>query len=452
MKKILLLLALSCGSFANAQQLVELGTNPISSNGYHAEFTKIRCNNLGTPFTAYIKQGKLFVDRFVANEWEHTEGGSGAIDSLALCFDFDYNPVNNQFYLLYTKSDGVYFKTYTNTWSAASHYPAIITNAFETSCMMAVDHTNNIPYTVFRDNNDPIRWKKYNFSTDSFDSIPAPVGFSDYLTTMVCTDIEVNQATGDLFAAFQSTGQQAKITKYNGNTWSDLDNAVTIDQIARMKLGFKYGATNELILGLNYDNANGYYMQVKKYNPVSGSGSTIQSPVGYGNDHASMLYGLAVSPVNNYISYAFNQFSFPVAPLLRYNTGSNSWTSFNHNLGSHTFFDMHYNQTGDLFLATTSDNHNTLHIYKMDYFSLGVNEQQEATLATYPNPVNEQFEFEAKENGTAVVYTTEGQVVRWSSITAGNHTFIVNDLPAASYVVQFTGDSGFTTRTKIIKL
>ncbi|ASS49092.1 MAG: hypothetical protein A3D31_04820 [Candidatus Fluviicola riflensis] len=452
MKKFLLLLALSSASFANTQQLVELGANPISSDGYHAEYTKIRCNNLGTPFTAYIKQGKLFVDRFVANVWEHTEGASGAIDSLVKCLDFDYNPVNNQFYLLYTKSDGVYFKTYTNTWSATSYYPVVISGGAATSCMMAVDHTNNIPYTIFREGNDAILWKKYDFSTDSFDSIPAPVGFSDYQTTMISTDIEVNQATGDLFAAFQSTGLQAMITKYNGNTWSDLDNAVTIDQISRLKLGFKYGATNELILGMNYNNGNGYYMQVKKYNTTSGLGSTIQTPVNYGYDYASMLYGLAVSPVNNYISYAFNKFSFPVAPLLRYNTGSNSWTSFNHNLDDHTFYDVYYNQTGDLFLATTSDSQNTLHIYKMDYFSLDVNEHEETTLATYPNPVNESFEFDAKENGKAIIYTTEGQVVRSATITAGNHTFIVNDLPAACYVVLFTGDSGIMTRTKIIKL
>lgn len=452
MKKILLLLLLSCISVVNAQQLVELGSTPISSGTFHAEFINVRCNNLGTPFAAYIRAGKVYVDRYVANAWEHTEGASGAIDSLVMCLDFDYNPVNNQFYLLYTKPDGVYFKTYTNTWSATGNYPAIITGAAERSCMMAVDHTNNIPYIVFRENNDPIRWKTYNFSTESFDSIPAPVGFSDYQITTVCTDIKVNQATGDLYAAFQSTGAQAKITKYNGSLWSDFDSAVTLDQITRLKLAFKYGATNELILGLNYDNVNGYYMQVKKYNVSTGVGNTIQTPVGYGNDFASMLYGLAVSPVNNYISYAFNQFSFPIAPLLRYNTGSSSWTSFNHNLDGHRFQELYYNQTGDLFLATTTDNQGTLHIYKMDYFSLGVNEQEDADFTTYPNPVKESFAFEADENGTAVVYTTEGQAVQSTPISAGNNTILLNELPAACYVVVFNGVSGAISRSKIIKL
>ncbi len=410
-------------------------------------------DNAGTPFVVYIADDSLFVKKYTGGTWQDSQ--SGLLDTNVKDFDVHHIPETDQTVLVYTKSDGVFVRSYSGSWSAASAINETISGNIN-NLLFSVDEENKLAYIIYFHWNGSTtipRFVTYDLSDNTFDTFSVHPDFSNDPNLIAGSDIQFNQQNERLYLSYSSTS--SFISSYDGSNWNNTDVTFNYQSVSKFKTEIRSSKMIIAELALSDPTMEYQYYKLSSLNTSDNISTTIEeiNILDPNPFEPADITDIAISPLNNYAAFAFIKYSWHTAPsVLKVYNGQHIYT-IDHGLGDNKIRNCGFDTQGRLLLATVYNE--TLKVYRMDTFILGLTDQnQTVDLSMYPNPGSEYLIISGQNmtNATVSICSISGQTMLSNQVENESEAVVnIKDLSAGVYFAHVQFQDGGKSVKQFIK-
>ncbi|MCH2224742.1 MAG: T9SS type A sorting domain-containing protein [Crocinitomicaceae bacterium] len=446
MKMIAFLLFISSVSVSLGQTTVQLGG--LVSNLVLDEEFKIQTNAQKIPFIAYITQelpgNVLHVKKHEAGQWGDVDPNIDIVDSNVIDFDLKSSYTSDSIFLVYTKSDGVYFRTYNNNWSATSHFP-LSPFVDKQTMRMALDADSHDIYCLVRSQTNQNHLLYFSSATGMISELSSPSDLDPFF--FYTSDLLFDEEGSQLLACYQSNSGGAVLKTFNGLSWSTLINNLVNTGMYRTMLDQSMIDPESVVVGYTTADSGGYGIGITKGNTQIGSTEVIQAEYNPVTNSIFPLEGIgcAVSPTTDAVIHVYRVQA--IAELFYSNGGVEGVIELN--MPMLTVKDICFDADGKLYLAGFQYGSGLLYVYTLDSF-LALNEENVKTIMVYPTLANDQIKIVVKDRFTYQLINTVGDLIIEGRGDDMEMVSIEN-LPSKMYYLKVYSEKRGVTMKKIVK-
>jgi hypothetical protein len=404
-------------------------------------------NSLGTPFFAYLSNGKLKVQSFIGGVWSDVDNTVPVLDSVVNDFDVEMNYATDEIFISYTKDNGMYYRRYSLSWSGAQFISGTCANQNNNGVKISIDNYNNQVFLVFdKSNISTIEhgWIKIDMQTLNYDTIPTPPDYYHVNGFLGSGDFRFNNQNQTLyFSSSSNSTAYPIIQQFDGTTWSDVASPVasTFNSYSLIAFDTVLAPVKDILVATKYNTASPSF-DIRGYDPVSLNSGYLH-PYTTQTDQVT-LKSLEVNPVNNYIAFTYLDHGvFPNESVLKYyNAGA--WHIIPTGIPTSQINDMHFANDGDLFLAINRGPNPYMGdygVYRSDLFYTSVEEYSTQKISIYPNPAASMISIESNTSiDSYEIYSIDGSLVLSGSLNGTSNQLDVGELSKGVYILKCQGN------------
>lgn len=412
---------------------------------------KIQTNSQKVPYVGYITSqasGRtLKVSRYQGGQWENSDSGLALIDSNVIDFDLKSSFTSDSLFLSYTKSDGVYIRSFdpVQGWSSATYFAMLPFSADQT-LRMALDTASMDVYCLVRSDSDESHLLYLENGVGVISELNAPADLNPFF--FYASDLLYDETGDQLLASYQNNTADDVIKYFDGLSWVPLVDNIVFSVMNRTMLDQSTLQPDEI--GVSYTSSiiGGYGVGISRANTQTGSLEVVQgqhNPAGM-QSLAVEAYGYAISPVTDASVYAYMVEG--IIPTLYYSNGTDEEFVM-HNMFLLIIKDICFDKDGRLYLVGYQPGAGLLRVHYIDSF-LSLTELDGDSARIYPNPALDYIEINVEGLYQYELLNSEGNTVK-EGAGKGLTELSLHELSNQVYYLRITGENGAVTVEKIVK-
>ena len=435
MKGFIFLGLMLCADLVQSQDLL-IGDDIF--NNQFIDRTDMLVTEDGKIFVAGIDDNDyLKVMFYNGSSWANTS--SEFLDSSVFSAKFVYNSVSDSIFLGYTKADGFYLRSFDSGWDSPEYIACSpSTWTFENEILGVINVSENSPIFLFRnlapsDNTTMIIFDSFN---STLELVNGPE-INDFLSM---TALIFNSLDNYPYYIYRFGGD-LKIEKYNGLSWSAIEDNVANQNNLDYSISKAYYLENEnkLLLGYSYGAGSSYYLGIVSYDLTTNAKEIVIPEASFMN---------AVELLNGSIDLTNNSFIF------EYSNGTYlGWDDADLYDVTYTGYapsNFNFDQNGRLYWLSKGTVDYRRDVYYKNAYTLSTPNSFEDYFLIYPNPATKQIQINSDELNSVSFYSIDGALVAEGYTVSKSQPLIIDFLPSGLYLVRLVDPNGKVTQQRVV--